>query len=62
MTLGSELAEVSRSRHRPRRKLPAMGFDPTRRIRRNRTTRRGDLTFLIAFGLLFVALIVWAML
>jgi hypothetical protein len=39
-----------------------MGFDPTRRIRRNRTTRRGDLTFLIAFGLLFVALIVWAML
>jgi hypothetical protein len=38
-----------------------MGFDPYRRIRRARMTRRGDLTFLVGFALLIAALLVWAM-
>jgi hypothetical protein len=37
-----------------------VGFDPYRRIRRARTTRRGDLLFLGVFLALVVGLIVWA--
>jgi hypothetical protein len=37
-----------------------VGFDPYRRIRRARTTRRGDLVFLLSFTLVVVALLVWA--
>jgi hypothetical protein len=39
-----------------------VGFNPYSRIRRARMTRRGDLTFLIGFSLLILALLVWAML
>lgn len=39
---------------------PAVGFDPYRRIRRARTTRRGDLIFLLTFSLVIVGLLVWA--
>jgi hypothetical protein len=38
-----------------------VGFDPYRRIRRARMTRRGDLIFLGAFLALTVGLIVWAL-
>jgi hypothetical protein len=37
-----------------------MGFDPYRRIRRRRTTRRGDVLFLVAFLVLFGAALTWA--
>jgi hypothetical protein len=39
-----------------------VGFNPYARIRRARMTRRGDAMFLVGFGLVIVALIVWAML
>jgi hypothetical protein len=37
-----------------------MGFDPYRRIRRRRTTRRGDLLFLVGFLVVFAAALTWA--
>jgi hypothetical protein len=37
-----------------------VGFDPHRRIRRARMTRRGDLIFVGSFVVLITALIVWA--
>ena len=39
-----------------------MGFDPYKRIKRNRTTRRSDLAFVLIFGAVIVALLVWAVL
>jgi hypothetical protein len=39
-----------------------VGFDPYRRVRRARTTRRGDLTFVIVFAVVIAAAIVWAFL
>jgi hypothetical protein len=38
-----------------------VGFDPYRRLRRSRMTKRGDLLFLGGFLFLTVALLVWAM-
>jgi hypothetical protein len=37
-----------------------VGFDPYKRIRRARMTRRGDLVFLATFLVVMIALIVWA--
>jgi hypothetical protein len=37
-----------------------MGFDPYRRIKRRRTTRRGDIAFVVLFVLLFAAALTWA--
>lgn len=37
-----------------------MGFDPYRRVRRARMTRRGDLVFLIGFLALLAGLVLWA--
>jgi hypothetical protein len=37
-----------------------MGFDPYRRIRRRRRTRRGDILFLVGFLVLFGAALTWA--
>ena len=42
------------------RYAPAVGFDPYRRLRRARMTRRGDVAFLLTFVLLTVGLLVWA--
>ena len=39
-----------------------MGFDPYRRTRRRRMTRRGDILFLVAFVVLFGAALTWAFL
>jgi hypothetical protein len=38
----------------------AVGFDPYRRVRRARLTRRSELVFLVVFLALFVAVVVWA--
>jgi hypothetical protein len=37
-----------------------VGFDPYRRIRRARMTRRGDVLFLVGSVAVIVALLVWA--
>jgi len=37
-----------------------MGFDPYRRIRRRRTTRRGDIIFFVGFLVLTAAVLTWA--
>jgi hypothetical protein len=37
-----------------------VGFDPYKRIRRARTTRRGDIMFLAGFIVLITAALVWA--
>jgi hypothetical protein len=37
-----------------------VGFDPYKRIRRARTTKRGDIMFLTGFLLLIAATLVWA--
>jgi len=42
--------------------LAAMGFDPYRRIRRRRRTRRGDILFLTFAVVLVVAALTWAFL
>jgi hypothetical protein len=39
-----------------------VGFDPYRRVRRRRMTRRGDLIFVIGFAILIIAVLVWAFL
>jgi hypothetical protein len=39
-----------------------VGFDPYRRVRRARTTRRSDLIFVIFFALVITAALVWAFL
>jgi hypothetical protein len=39
-----------------------VGFDPYRRIRRARMTKRGDIVFVATFFLLTCAALVWAML
>jgi hypothetical protein len=39
-----------------------VGFDPYRRIRRRRTTRRGDIAFVLLFAVLFGAVLTWAFL
>jgi hypothetical protein len=39
-----------------------VGFDPYKRIKRNRTTRRADLAFVLFFAAVIAALLVWAML
>ena len=39
-----------------------VGFDPYKRIKRNRTTRRSDLIFVLTFATIIAALIVWAVL
>lgn len=41
---------------------PGVGFDPYRRIRRARLTKRGDILFLVTFLVVIAALLVWAML
>jgi hypothetical protein len=38
-----------------------VGFDPTRRVRRARLTRRSDLVFFLAFLAVFIAIAVWAL-
>jgi len=42
--------------------LARMGFDPHRRIRRRRMTRRGDIMFLALFVLLVAGALTWAFL
>jgi hypothetical protein len=39
-----------------------MGFDPYRRIRRARMTRRGDILFLAGFLVVVAGLMVWTFL
>jgi len=39
-----------------------VGFDPYRRVRRRRTTRRGDLVFVLGFAVLIAAVLLWALL
>jgi hypothetical protein len=39
-----------------------VGFDPYRRIRRARMTRRGDVIFFTTFLVVTVALLAWAVL
>jgi hypothetical protein len=38
-----------------------VGFDPYRRIRRARMTRRGDILFLAGFLFLIAALVAWSL-
>lgn len=37
-----------------------MGFNPYKRIRRNRTTRWGDILYVGAFLVILAALVAWA--
>jgi hypothetical protein len=39
-----------------------VGFNPYSKLRRARMTRRGDIAFVVGFGLLIAATIAWAML
>jgi ribosomal protein S6E (S10) len=39
-----------------------VGFDPSRRIRRRRMTRRGDIIFVVGFAVLIAAVLLWAVL
>jgi hypothetical protein len=39
-----------------------VGFDPYRRIRRARTTKRGDVVFVLVFAVIITAALVWAVL
>jgi hypothetical protein len=39
-----------------------VGFDPSRRIRRRRMTRRGDVIFVVGFTALIAAVLLWAIL
>jgi hypothetical protein len=39
-----------------------VGFDPYRRVRRARMTRRGDLMFLVGFAVVIAAALLWAFL
>lgn len=38
-----------------------MGFNPYNRIRRNRTTRWGDVLYVTSFVLIVAALVAWAL-
>lgn len=42
------------------RRLVVVGFNPYNRIRRNRTTRWGDVLYIGGFLAVLVALVVWA--
>lgn len=44
------------------RYTPGVGFDPYRRLRRARMSRRGDAIFLATFLVVIVALLAWAVL
>lgn len=41
-------------------RLVVVGFNPYNRIRRNRTTRWGDVLYVGAFLVVLAALVVWA--
>jgi len=41
-------------------KLARVGFDPYRRVRRRRRTKRSELIFLVGFLVLIVAVLLWA--
>lgn len=54
------LATVQEREDTGGRRLGSVGFNPYNRIRRNRTTRWGDVLYVGVFLAILVALVVWA--